>query len=439
MFYNNSKQMFVVIILNILNTVDKNKYKQDRIILHSDCNGFYASVECLHNPSIRNKPVAVCGNAETRHGIILAKNEIAKKYNIKTGETIWQAKKKCPELVTVGAHFELYKRFSKMARRIYSEYTDLIEPFGLDEAWLDITHSVDGKSGFEIADEIRRRIKYELGITVSIGVSFNKIFAKFGSDYKKPDAITCITRTNYQNIVWNSSAADLLYVGKATQKKLSQIGIYTIGDIANAPIELLRSRLGKWGDLIYGFANGYDSSPVAHMNDNSEVKSIGNSTTTPKDMTTFEDVKIVLYVLCDSVCRRMREQGFKSRVVGISVRDNELNTFNRQCTLEDYSNITSEITKAVVELFAKSYNMQRPLRSIGVSATDFVHENIPHQLNMLKSEDKLINFEKLDKTLDMLKKRFGNYAVRPAVLLGDNILSGFNPKDEHTIHPVGYL
>lgn len=424
--------------MDINSTVDKNKYKNDRIILHSDCNGFFASVECLYNPQIRNKPVAVSGDAKNRHGIILAKNETAKKYGIKTGEPIWQAKKKCPELITVLPHFDLYKRFSKMARRIYSDYTDKIEPFGLDEAWLDVTHNIE-KGGMEIAREINARVKEELGITVSIGVSFNKVFAKFGSDYKKPDAITEITRKNYKNIVWNSPAQDLLYVGKATKKKLNNIGIYTIGDIANSDIKLLRSHLGKWGDLIYGFANGYDSSPVAHMDENNDVKSIGNSTTTPRDMKTYEDVKIVMYILCDSVCRRMREQGFMARTVEISIRDNELNSFTRQCTLDDYTNLTKEITLAALQLFRRSYKMQRPLRSIGVSTTDFVHNNIPRQISILKNEEKLIQNKQLDKTVDILKKRFGNYVLRPAVLLNDKELSVFNPKEDHTIHPVSYL
>lgn len=418
--------------------VDKNKYKKDRVILHSDCNGFYASVECLHHPEIRNKPVAVSGDAENRHGIILAKNEIAKKYNIKTGEAIWQAKQKCPDLITVPPHFDLYKRFSKMARRIYSEYTDKIEPFGLDEAWLDVTDNKD-MSGKEVAADINRRIKQELGITVSIGVSFNKIFAKFGSDYKKPDAITEITRENYKDIVWNCPAKDLLYVGRATGRKLESIGIYTIGDIATADVTLLRSYLGKWGDLIYGFANGYDSSPVAHMNENSEVKSIGNSTTTPKDMVTFNDVKQVILVLCDSVCRRMREQGFMAKTVCIYIRDNELTTLKRQHTMEAHTNLTKKITKAATELFIKSYKMEKPLRSIGVSVTDFIHDDQPHQISFLVDEKRLIQNERLDKTLDMLKKRFGNYAVRPAVLLNDKELSDFNPKEDHTIHPVGYL
>ena len=424
--------------MDILSTVDKTKYKNDRVILHSDCNGFYASVECLHNPKIRNMPVAVSGDAENRHGIILAKNEIAKKYGIKTGEAIWQAKLKCPELVTVPPHFDLYKRFSNMARRIYSDYTDKIESFGLDESWLDVTENING-NGFEIACEISSRIKKELGITVSIGVSFNKIFAKFGSDYKKPDAITCITRDNFKNIVWNSPAEDLLYVGRATKRKLNNIGIYTIEDIAKTSPDILRKLLGKWGDLIYGFANGYDSSPVAHMNENSEVKSIGNSTTTPRDMKSFEDVKIVMYVLCDSVCRRMRQQGFMAKTVGISVRDNELNTFNRQQALDDYTNLTKVITDSALTLFKKSYNMQKPLRSIGISVTDFVHDNIPHQMSLLNNEKNILQNEELDKTVDKLKLRFGNYIVRPAVLLADKSLSAFNPKDDHTIHPIGYL
>lgn len=424
--------------MDILSTVDRNKYKNDRVILHSDCNGFYASVECLHNPQLRDKPVAVSGDAENRHGIILAKNEIAKKYKVKTGEAIWQAKQKCPELVTVPPHFELYKRFSKMARRIYSDYTDRIENFGLDEAWLDITNGIES-DGYKTALEIKNRIKEELGITVSIGVSFNKIFAKFGSDYKKPDAITCITRENFRDIVWNSPAGDLLYVGKATKNKLNRIGIYTIGDIANTSPDILRKLLGKWGDLIYGFANGFDSSPVAHMNDNTEVKSIGNSTTTPRDMESFDDVKVVMYVLCDSVCRRLREQGFMAKTVGISIRDNELNRFTRQCTLENYTCLTKDITQSAFSLFKRSYKMQRPLRSIGVSVTDFVQNNIPHQINFLQNEERLIQNETLDKTLDVLKKRFGNYIVQPAVLLNDRGLSSFNPKDDHIIHPVGYL
>lgn len=424
--------------MEVLTAIDKNKYRKDRVILHSDCNSFYASVECLHNPQIRNLPVAVSGDAENRHGIILAKNEIAKSYDVKTGEAIWQAKQKCPQLVTMPPNFELYKRFSGMTRRIYSDYSDRVESFGLDEAWIDVTH-IGEKNGIDIALEIKNRVKKELGITVSIGVSFNKVFAKFGSDYKKPDAITVVSRENYKDIVWNSPVQDLLYVGRATRKKLNQIGIYTIKDIAQSDIELLRSYLGKWGDLIYGFANGYDSSPVAHIDENSEVKSIGNSTTTPKDMQTLEDVKTVMYVLCDSVCRRMREQGLMAKTVGISVRDSELSTFTRQHTLNKHTNLTKDIIKASMDIFVKNFRMGKPLRSIGVNVTEFVHNDVPQQINLFEDEIKRTQSENLDKTLDSLKKRFGNYIVRPAFLLRDTQLSGFNPKDDHTIHPAGYL
>ncbi|MBR1534262.1 MAG: DNA polymerase IV, partial [Ruminococcus sp.] len=320
-----------------------------RTILHSDCNGFYASVECLYNPDIRDKPVAVGGDAEKRHGIILAKNQIAKAYHIKTGEAIWQARQKCPDLVVVPPHFERYMRFSKMCRRIYSDYTDHIENFGLDEAWLDVSGNDAG--GEEIAHEIRERIKSELGITVSIGVSFNKIFAKLGSDYKKPDAVTVISRENFREIVWPLPAEDILYVGRSTKKKLNRLGVYTIGDLAAFPLPALRSNFGKWGDVLYTFSNGYDNSPVMHADESSAIKSIGNSTTTVRDLENDEDVKMIFMVLCDSVCRRLREQGAKAGVVAISVRDKELYSFTRQKKLFSATDITEEVLDTAMSLF----------------------------------------------------------------------------------------
>jgi DNA polymerase-4 len=412
---------------------------KERIILHSDCNGFYASVECLHNPQLRNKPLAVAGDVDNRHGIILAKNEIAKKYNIKTGEAIWQAKNKCPELVVVPPHFQQYQRFSKLAKKIYSQYSDRVENFGLDEAWIDVTGDPLGRSGVEIAQEIRQRIKYELGITVSIGVSFNKIFAKFGSDYKKPDAVTEITKENFRDIVWTQPASSLLYVGRATNKKLENIGIYTIGDIANAPIKALRDNLGKWGGLIYSFANGYDASPVMPTDHINTVKSIGNPTTTPKDLVNNEDVKSVLFVLCDSVCRRMREQGLFAKTVCINVRDKGLFSFTRQTKLEEYTDITRTIQQEAMELFVKNYSWKQPIRSIGISLCDLVPNTIDRQISMIDNSGLDIRQEKLDKTIDRLKQRFGAYSVRNGNLLKDPELSNFNPKEEHTIHPVGYF
>lgn len=411
-----------------------------RTILHSDCNGFYASVESLLHPELRGKPLAVAGDAENRHGIILAKNEEAKKFFVKTGEAIWQAKNKCPELVVIEPHFDQYMRFSKLAKGIYAEYTDRVESFGLDEAWLDVTGN--GQSGYEIAKEINARVKEELGITVSIGVSFNKIFAKLGSDYKKPDAITKIDfdgEDGFKNKVWPLPCGDLLYVGKATEKKLHTMGIYTIGDIALTSPEILKSNLGKWGEILHTFANGMDSSPVAQFDKHPDVKSIGNSTTTPRDLKDYSDVKMIVQILSDSVARQMRELGFKAGVVTITVRDNQLFSFTRQGQLNTFSNHTRDIRNKALELFRKNYNFKKPIRSLGVSVSKLLADNAPCQLSFFQDCNRDIREENLDKTLDSLKNRFGNYVVRPAFLIKDKKLSLLNPKDDHIIHPVGFF
>lgn len=411
-----------------------------RTILHSDCNGFFASVECLYNPEIRDKPVAVCGDKDKRHGIILAKNEIAKKFNVKTGEAIWQAQQKCPELVTASAHYDRYIRFSKLCRKIYADYTDNIEPFGLDEAWLDVTGSTAlYGSGEEIAQEIRHRIKAELGITVSIGVSYNKIFAKLGSDYKKPDAVTVITKDNYKDIVWNLKAADLLYVGRATERKLKQLGVFTIGDLANYPLPLLRKNFGKWADILHSFSNGMDFSPVMKADEVTAVKSIGNSTTAIRDLENFEDAKIIFMVLCDSVCRRMREQGYRAKNVSISVRNTELASFTRQKKLFQSTNVTKDVLEVCLELFKANYSFTKNIRSLGVSVSDFEPDSMSHQTSFFVDENSIIKQEQLDSALDNIKTRFGNFAINPAKLMFDRNLSGFNPKEEHTVHPVGYF
>lgn len=411
----------------------------ERVILHSDCNSFYASVECLHHPELRDKPVAVGGDVEQRHGIILAKNQLAKQFNIQTGEALWQARQKCPDLVILPPRFELYMRFSRMARKIYLDYTDQVEPFGLDEAWLDVTGSAVKGDGMAIAQEISSRIKYELGITVSIGVSYNKIFAKLGSDYKKPDAITEIRKDNYREIVWPLPASDLLYVGRSTAKKLTSSGVHTIGELAEKDEKVLRGWFGKWGEVLHCFSNGLDVSPVATFDNAPAVKSIGNSTTTPKDLKTNEDVKIILYVLADSVARRLREQGFKGRTVTIYIRDNELSSTTRQHSLKHYTNITVEIAQNGMELFRQYYRWQRPIRSVGISISDLVADTIPTQTDLYCNERARERREHLDATTDWLKRRFGSAAVQPAVLLTDRQLSGIDPKKDHTIHPVGYF
>ena len=412
----------------------------ERIILHSDCNSFYASVECLHHPEIREKPVAVGGDIEQRHGIILAKNQLAKQFHVSTGEAIWQAKQKCPELIVLPPNFPLYLRFSRLARDIYLDYSNRVEPFGLDEAWLDITSSENQKDkGERTAHEIRKRIREELGITVSIGVSYNKIFAKLGSDYRKPDAVTMITKENYRQIAWPLPVSDLLYVGPATKRKLNGFGVHTIGELAQTPVEILRSKFGKIGDILWCFSNGLDSSPVADFQNQPVVKSIGNSTTAPRDLERDEDVKMILYVLADSVARRLREQGLKGRTIHSSVRDNSLFSFTRQKTLGFYTNLTEEIAGEALSLFREHYQWKRPVRSIGISVSDLEAGTICSQTSLFCDEVKREKVERLDKALDRLKARFGTFAVQPAVLLKDRKLSGFDPKNDHIIHPVGYF
>lgn len=413
----------------------------ERQILHIDCNKFYASVECLHRPEIRNKPVVVGGDAKKRHGIVLTKNEIASKYGINTAEPIWQAQRKCRDLIVIPPNYPLYMRFSQMVRDILSDYTDLIEPFGLDENWIDVTHS---KSLFgdemQIAQKIRERIKFELGITVSIGVSYNKIFAKLGSDYKKPDAITAITPENYKRIVWPLKASDILYVGRATYPKLQKMGINTIGELANADVSLLKSKLGKIGVMLHSFANGNDTDPVKHENAENLVKSIGNSFTTPRDLVDYEDVKMMIYVLTESVARRLRDLGLKCRVINITVRDTELFSFTRQQKLEFPTDITEEIAKNAFELFCDNYDFYEncAIRSIGVSVSDFTDDDYT-QLSLFYDNQKREALSRIDKTIDNLKYRYGNYCIQRGVVLKDEALTHINPYGDHIIHPVGYL
>lgn len=410
----------------------------ERVILHCDLNGFYASVECFHNPSIRHLPVVVGGDVDKRHGIILAKNQIAKQFNIQTGEALWQARAKCPNLVIIKPHFDLYLRFSALVRNILADYSDLIEPFGIDEAWLDVTHSTFKGNGVEIADTIRGRIKEELGITASVGVSFNKIFAKLGSDLKKPDATSLITKENMKEVIFPLKASELLYVGKATSQKLNTLNIFTIGDIANAKISFLKQHLGKHGEYLWLFANGLENSPVSPYGADSGIKSIGNSTTTPRDLNNMDDVKIVAYVLAESVGARLREQGLKGRIITISVRDTNLNGFTRQEKLNFDTDCDLEIANKAIELFYHNTKNVFPIRSIGVSISDLSHGETNRQLSLFVNHEQIEKQRQLDKTIDLIRKRYGFTTIKRGVMLTDQGLSEFNPKNDHVIFPVSY-
>ena len=411
----------------------------ERTILHSDMNCFYASVEMLHHPEFAEKPLAVGGDPEARHGIVLTANYIAKKSGVKTGMALWQAKQVCPKIIFVPPRMDLYLRFSRMAQEIYSEYTDLREPFGIDESWLDVSASTSIKGdGMKIANEISKRIKHELGVTVSIGVSWNKIFAKLGSDYKKPDAITEFSRENYKNLAWNLPVGDLIYVGRSTNKKLQTLGIKTIGELANTEPAILENRLGKMGLVLHTFANGWDETPVCVEGYQAPIKSIGNSTTTPRDLVNDLDVKIILMALSESVSSRLRENGFQCKVVEISIRDNELYHFSRQCKLKRSTNITDEIVQAAYRLFKDNYRWEHPIRSLGVRGCDLVSDDMPYQLDLFICEQKREKLEKMDQVVDEIRARFGYQSIQRAFVYQDKLLAQLNAR-EHTVHPQGYF
>lgn len=409
-----------------------------RTILHVDLNNFYASVECLYHPELRGKAVAVSGDIENRHGIILAKNQLAKAAGVKTGEAIWQAKGKCPSLICLPPDYRKYLRFSQLARKIYADYTDKIEAFGIDENWLDVTGSATlFGDGTKIANDIRRRIREEMGVTASAGVSWNKIFAKLGSDMKKPDATTVITETNFREVVWSLPVEELLYVGRSTKTKLNNRAIFTIGDLAQRDVHLLKLSLGVWGETLWTFANGLDQAPVAQSGEENFLKSVGNSTTTPRDMQSSEDVKMIVFVLAESVAARLRRHGLKCRTVAVHIRNNELYSFERQSKLTTPSYLARDIAGKALEIFHQNYGWERPIRSLGVRGADLVTEHGAVQIDMFASDS--AEQEQLERTLDRLRERFGPYCVRRCALLQDERLTGFNPKDDHVIHPVSFF
>ena len=411
-----------------------------RHILHVDQNCFYASVEMQRHPELRDKPLAACGSQEERHGIVLAANYIAKPYGVKTGMAVWQARQRCPHLEILPPDMEEYIRFSQMAREIYKDYTDQIEPFGLDENWLDVTGSV-GMFGspMTIAREISNRMKFELGITCSIGVADNKITAKLGSDYKKPDAITRIERDNYREMVYPLPVEDLLYVGPATSKKLRGLGITTIGRLAQAPLDTLTRKLGKMGTVLQTFALGLDPSPVQKSSHIPNIKSVGNSATTPRDMTCDSDVELMLLLLAESVASRMRELASRCTVVEVYVRDVELNSFCRQRKLEVPTCSSDEIARTAYGLFRQNYRWVRPLRSIGVRGAGLVEATAGTQLSLYPEETRRDKWERIDAAVDRLRQRYGYRSIQRARLFADPLLGAINPKDDHTVHPVGYF
>ncbi len=419
----------------------------ERIILHSDMNSFYASVEQAQRPELRGRPVVVAGKEELRHGIVLTKSEEAKAYGIRTAETLWQARKKCPDLVVLPPRYKLYRAYSEMARAVYNQYTDLVEPFGLDESWLDITGSMRrrGWDAYEVAQEIGSRMKEELGVTVSIGVSWNKVFAKFGSDYRKPDAITVIDRANYRDVVWTAPVRSLLYVGPATERKLHGSGILTIGDLAHASDAYLQRRFGKIGFMLRTYARGEDDTPVKPYDPDRRdvdrtVKSYGNGLTAPHDIVCERDAKALIWLLSESVAQRLREDGVRARTVSIGVRSGlDLSGYGRQAKLRRPTAATLEIAQAAWGLLRANEALDEghPVRALHVRASDLSSMREPVQLSFV--DDGRAHLEDLDFAIDDLRRRYGNTCVVRGAELADETLAGTDIKDENTVHPVGVL
>lgn len=412
----------------------------DRVILHVDANAFYASVECLYRPNLRNLPVAVAGSQEDRHGIILTKNQLAKQAGVKTGEAIWEAMQKCPRLVCLPPNYPLYERFSQKMAHILLQYTNLVEAFGLDESWLDVSGpKVTMQEGERIADEIRNRIRDELGITVSVGVSWNKVFAKLGSDLRKPDFTNVISRDNYKEVAWRLPASDLLYVGPSTRKKLATMRILSIGDLANAHTGLLDRKFGKIGGLLKAYALGADITAVHPADYTSAIKSVGNSSTPPHDICDFQDARCLLFLLAESVGARLREIGLRAGCVTVSARSTNLVTRSKQRVLPQATALTKDIAQMALTLMEERFGKDFPYRSMGVSCSHLVPMDTPVQLDFFGDAEQQIRAERLEASIDGLRKRFGHQIIQRGIVLADPAYARVNPKEKHTIHPVSFF
>ena len=391
----------------------------ERVILHSDMNSFYASVEMMLDPSLKGKAVAVCGSTEERHGIVLAKSELAKKVGVKTGMVNWEAKQRCPDLIFVPPQYDQYLKYSKLAHQIYYRYTDLVEPFGMDECWLDVSGSSTYGSGMEIAEKIRTACREELGLTVSIGVSYNKIFAKLGSDLKKPDAITEITKENFKEKVWPLPASDLIYVGRATEAKLARYGIHTIGQLAATSPDTLRYWFGVNGLKLWSFANGTDSSRVCQKDFVSPVKSIGHGITCTADLVNKEEVFKVMLELAQDVGHRLRVHELSARGVQIYIRGNDLGGMQFQCKLPFRTQLPSEIAHYGFRLFQERFHWTTKVWAVCIRAIDLVPQSEVEQLDLFIDTAKRDKRVRLEDTVEDIRRRFGKKALTYAVLMGD--------------------
>ncbi len=391
----------------------------DPIILHCDLNNFYASVECLERPELRDVPLVVGGDETKRRGVVVAKNQIAKELGIKTGDTVFQARRICPEIVVLRSNIEKYLQYSKKVQQVYKRYTDLVEPFSLDECWLDASQFCRNSmnEGKALADALRSTLKKELGLSISVGVSFNKVFSKLGSDYKKPDATTLITRKNFKFLLWPLPARSLLFVGAVTAARLKTLGIATIGDLARANPALLEGQLGSSGRTLFEYANGLDNSPVLGVAEQPNAKSIGAHMTLSEDITTLEQARPIFYALSDRITRELRSKKLVARTVQITVKTSNFKVYDRQASLNPPSQLSSDFVRSALSLLNQKVLLARPIRLLGVSATGLQPENQPEQLDLFGSTQERDRKKALTQTLDQINERYGQGAIKRGIFL----------------------
>ncbi len=402
--------------------------KRERVILHSDLNNFFASVEIALNPMLAGKPLIVCGDPKERKGVVLAKNEEAKRLGIRTAETVYSALRKCPDLQMVGSHFHEYKRYSKAVVEIYGRYTDVIEECSIDECSLDMTESVRlFGSGYEIAEKIRKSVQEELGVTVSVGVSFNKVFAKLASELKKPNAVTEITRRNFREVVWNLPVTDLLFVGKSTAESLKGIGVKTIGELARADDDLVAQKLGKRGRQLQIYARGADEEPVKAHKDKKDLKSVGNSTTLSKDISDREEIKRWFYAIAESVAARQRLADVgRANTVHIVVRDPYLKDTTCQKKVPP-TVLCGDIAKYAYELFCEHFAEGTRVRMLGITVSGFDYHIEQMSLDSLLSEGKgYEKRERAENAVAKLREKYGYAALQRGVVMEDEKLNGLD-------------
>ncbi len=400
---------------------------KNRAILHSDANCFYASCEMVLQPQLRGKAVAVCGKVEDRHGIVLAKSERAKRAGVTTGMPNWEALKKCPDLIIVPPRFEYYSQFSKLLHGIYERYTDYVEPFGLDECWLDVTNNI--KAPMVIAEEIRQAVKDELGLTVSIGVSFNKVFAKLGSDMKKPDAITEISESNFKSLVWPLPCSELLYCGRQTTVQLERLAVHTIGDLAALPLDYITKKFGKNGHSLWLFANGLDDSAVAHKDFYEPPKSIGHGVTCVENLDSYEEANKVIVSLCQDIGYKLRKSRLSATGVALTVKNRHLVSQSYQAKLQAPTQDELVISKEAYKLLRENYTFREAIRSITVTAVGLKEEDAPLQAMLLYDYEADEKRSRLNSALDEIKNTFGREIIKPAVILDESKMPKNTQKD----------